>query len=73
MVSGKRDRMVGKIQECYGVARDEAERQVTDWEAQYGDTLDESHYAPHPQECRRGAALIAVLDGIRHFRPSTVS
>jgi uncharacterized protein YjbJ (UPF0337 family) len=42
MVSGKRDQLVGKIQECYGIARDEAERQVTNWEAQYGDILDKS-------------------------------
>ena len=40
MVSGKRDQLVGQIQECYGVARDEAERQVTDWETQYGGPLD---------------------------------
>ena len=37
LVSGKRERLVDKIQECYGVAWDEAERQVTAWEAQYGD------------------------------------
>jgi len=42
MVSGKRDQLVGKIQECYGIARDEAERQVTNWEEQYGDILDKS-------------------------------
>ena len=40
MVSGRRDQLVGKIQECYGIARDEGERQVTDWEAQYADTFD---------------------------------
>ncbi len=33
MVSGKRDQLIGKIQECYGIARDEAERQVKAWEA----------------------------------------
>ena len=40
MVSGRRDQLIGKIQECYGIARDEAERQVTDWETQYGSLLD---------------------------------
>lgn len=40
MVSGKRDRLVSKIRECYGIAPDEAERQVLAWEAQYGDSLD---------------------------------
>lgn len=31
-VEGKRDRLVGRIQERYGIAREEAERQVRDWE-----------------------------------------
>lgn len=31
--AGKRDQLVGKIQERYGIARDEAERQVDDWTA----------------------------------------
>ncbi len=40
VVCGKRDQLVDKIQECYGIPRDEAEREVTYWEAQYGDALD---------------------------------
>lgn len=31
-IAGKRDQLVGKIQENYGIAQDEAERQVKDWE-----------------------------------------
>ena len=31
--AGKRDQLIGKIQERYGIARDEAERQVDDWSA----------------------------------------
>jgi uncharacterized protein YjbJ (UPF0337 family) len=31
-VSGKRDQLVGRIQERYGIAKDEAERQLKDWE-----------------------------------------
>ncbi|MDX2266132.1 MAG: CsbD family protein [Hyphomicrobiales bacterium] len=30
-MAGKRDELVGKIQERYGIAKDEAERQVDDW------------------------------------------
>ena len=41
MVFVTRDQLIGSIQECYGIARDEAERQVTDWEAQYGEMFDE--------------------------------
>jgi uncharacterized protein YjbJ (UPF0337 family) len=30
-VEGQKDKLVGKIQERYGIAKDEAERQVDDW------------------------------------------
>jgi uncharacterized protein YjbJ (UPF0337 family) len=33
VIQGKRDQLVGKIQERYGIARDEAERQVSDFES----------------------------------------
>jgi len=32
-VEGKRDKLIGRIQERYGIAKDEAERQVSDWES----------------------------------------
>jgi len=35
MVRGKRDQLVGKIQERYGIAKDEAERQVDDFSRTY--------------------------------------
>jgi uncharacterized protein YjbJ (UPF0337 family) len=31
-IEGKRDQLLGKIQERYGIAREEAERQLSDWE-----------------------------------------
>jgi uncharacterized protein YjbJ (UPF0337 family) len=31
-IEGKRDKLVGRIQERYGIAKDEAERQVNSWE-----------------------------------------
>ena len=37
VVSGKRDQLVGKIQECYGIAKDDAEKQVKEWEARNED------------------------------------
>ena len=36
-VAGKRDQLAGKIQERYGIAKDEAERQVSEWERNAGD------------------------------------
>jgi len=32
MIAGKRDQLIGRVQERYGLAKDEAERQVKDWE-----------------------------------------
>jgi uncharacterized protein YjbJ (UPF0337 family) len=34
VVEGRRDQLVGKIRERYGIARDEAERQVVEFERQ---------------------------------------
>jgi uncharacterized protein YjbJ (UPF0337 family) len=38
VVNGRREQLAGKIQERYGIARDEAERQVSDWEGRVDDT-----------------------------------
>jgi uncharacterized protein YjbJ (UPF0337 family) len=32
MIDGKREQLVGRIQERYGIAKDEAERQIDEWE-----------------------------------------
>lgn len=32
VIEGKRDQLVGKIQERYGYAKDEAEKEVAEWE-----------------------------------------
>lgn len=32
VIAGKRDQLVGRIQESYGIGKDEAERQVGEWE-----------------------------------------
>lgn len=37
VVNGRREQLAGKIQERYGVAKDEAERQVAEWERRAGD------------------------------------
>jgi uncharacterized protein YjbJ (UPF0337 family) len=34
-IEGKRDQLVGKIQKQYGVTKEEAERQVGDWEGRF--------------------------------------
>jgi uncharacterized protein YjbJ (UPF0337 family) len=37
VVAGKRDQLIGAIQKGYGIARDEAERQVQQFERSCGD------------------------------------
>ena len=32
VIAGKRDSLVGKIQETYGICRAETEKQLTDWQ-----------------------------------------
>jgi uncharacterized protein YjbJ (UPF0337 family) len=31
VIEGRREKLVGRVQEQYGIAKDEAERQVDDW------------------------------------------
>ncbi len=37
LVAGKRDQLIGKLQERYGVMKDEAEKQVNEWMARLGE------------------------------------
>ena len=38
VVAGRRDQLAGKIQERYGIARDEAEKQLSAWESKADDS-----------------------------------
>jgi uncharacterized protein YjbJ (UPF0337 family) len=38
VIAGKRDQLAGKIQERYGVAKDEAEKQISAWEKSADDS-----------------------------------
>jgi uncharacterized protein YjbJ (UPF0337 family) len=37
IVAGRRDQLAGKIQERYGLAKDEAEKQLAEWERKASD------------------------------------
>jgi len=39
-IGGKRDQLVGKIQNSYGIGKDEAEKQLGEWEARQRDAGD---------------------------------
>ncbi len=47
IVGGKKDQLIGKLQERYGVMKDEAERQVNEWVAKLGDRDQRSHNRQH--------------------------
>lgn len=34
-IKGNRDQLIGKIQELYGIARDEAEKRVNQWSSKF--------------------------------------
>jgi uncharacterized protein YjbJ (UPF0337 family) len=36
-IAGKRDQLVGRIQENYGILKDEAEKRVKEWEDRHTD------------------------------------
>ena len=39
-MAGKRDQLAGKIQNTYGIGKDEAEKQINDWESKQTDLND---------------------------------
>ena len=44
-INGRREMLAGKIQETYGIGRDEAERQIADWQNAIRDDVNESRTA----------------------------
>jgi uncharacterized protein YjbJ (UPF0337 family) len=47
MIRGKRDQLIGKVQERYGIAKEEAERQVDEFSRSYNadETTTKAHGA----------------------------
>ncbi len=42
IIDGRRERLLGQIQESYGIAKDEAEQQVRAWEKRNEQVFDET-------------------------------
>jgi len=40
LIDGRRQELVGRIQQRYAIAKDEADKQVSDWEKRYSDEFD---------------------------------
>jgi len=43
MINGKREQLVGKLQERYGMAKDQAESQIDEFTRRLGDVSREAH------------------------------
>lgn len=41
VIDGKRERLAGRIQETYGISRDEVNRQIKDWESSLDQDADD--------------------------------
>jgi uncharacterized protein YjbJ (UPF0337 family) len=50
VISGNRDELAGKLQEAYGVSRDEADRQIRTFEDRYGDWSPDETLHPEPAD-----------------------
>ncbi|MCA6218454.1 CsbD family protein [Ideonella sp. B7] len=48
VVGGRREQFVGKIQERYGIAKDEAEHQLAEWERKANDAWFAPSSSKHP-------------------------
>ena len=46
-MDGRRELLAGKLQEAYGIGRDEAHRQVSDWRKSIREIADAHDAAPH--------------------------
>ena len=47
VIAGRREQLAGKIQERYGIAKDEAEKQVAEWERKVSDSWFTKDEAKH--------------------------
>jgi uncharacterized protein YjbJ (UPF0337 family) len=47
VIAGNRDVLAGKVQEAYGISKEEAEKQIEQFEDRYGDwSMDETLHPP---------------------------
>jgi uncharacterized protein YjbJ (UPF0337 family) len=50
MIAGKRDQLSGKIQEMYGITRDEAQKQLFHWQKSLQNLTDEDNAEAKPDK-----------------------
>ena len=52
VIAGKRDQLAGKVQEAYGISKDEAERQIRTFEGRYKDWTADDMLPPPTDKSR---------------------
>ena len=48
VIAGNRDELAGKVQEAYGIGKDEAEKQIKKFENRYNDWMPDADDLPPP-------------------------
>ena len=41
VIDGRRDVLLGEVQEAYGISKDQAERQIKEWESGFVENIDD--------------------------------
>jgi uncharacterized protein YjbJ (UPF0337 family) len=52
VIAGRRDMLAGKVQEAYGISKDEAEKQIKKFEDRYDDWLPDDIPPPSSDDLR---------------------
>jgi len=52
VIAGNRDKLAGRVQEAYGIGKDEAERQIRTFEDRYGDWTPDTTGEVRREEAR---------------------
>jgi uncharacterized protein YjbJ (UPF0337 family) len=52
-IDGRREILAGKLQEAYGIGKDEAERQINDWQQSMQDVASENDFERRKVNARR--------------------
>ena len=70
IVAGKRDQLIGKVQERYGILRAEAEEQVSEWSSKVAATTARSAEKSHDAKPAKPAKPAAKPDFAHDGKPA---
>jgi len=52
-IDGRREILAGKLQEAYGIGKEEADRQIDDWQISVQEAANDHEAGPHKVNARR--------------------